>query len=293
MTFRNSSRKSFLVVAMLGVAAGAALAQTDPDNQSNNAACASVTSDGKGIPGRVAVFTTACNIETPGKAGIGTSTPHSPFEVRGQIGTTNVNSVTITNTGIAGATGVAAVAFNTYNVPSTAYNPSGRFAATDDGQFGNGFSWQSNLPATHGGGGPDLGLYTLMTLNSLGTTSGGNSLVITQGIGSAISDGWITYSSRAFKTNIQTLDGALEKVEQLRGVSYDRKDNGRHEIGVVAEEVAQVVPEVVARDPQTQQVRGVDYTRLTALLIEAVKQQQTTIQDLQSQVNMLKGAVAR
>jgi hypothetical protein len=204
-----------------------------------------------------------------------------------------VNSVTITNTGIAGATGVAAVDFNTYNVPSTAYNPSGRFAATDDGQFGNGFSWQSNLPATHGGGGPDLGLYTLMTLNSLGTTSGGNSLVITQGIGSAISDGWITYSSRAFKTNIQTLDGALEKVEQLRGVSYDRKDNGRHEIGVVAEEVAQVVPEVVARDPQTQQVRGVDYTRLTALLIEAVKQQQTTIQDLQSQVNMLKGAVAR
>jgi hypothetical protein len=95
------------------------------------------------------------------------------------------------------------------------------------------------------------------------------------------------------KTNIQTIDGALEKVEQLRGVSYDRKDSGHHEIGVVAEEVAEVLPEIVARDPRTQEVQGVDYTRLTALLIEAVKQQQNTIQQLKMQVDQLSANTTR
>jgi hypothetical protein len=132
-----------------------------------------------------------------------------------------------------------------------------------------------------------------MMLNSQGTTGGGPSLVITQGVGAALSDGWMTYSSRRLKTNIQTIDGALEKVEQLRGVSYDRKDSGHHEIGVVAEEVAEVLPEIVARDPRTQEVQGVDYTRLTALLIEAVKQQQNTIQQLKMQVDQLSANTTR
>jgi hypothetical protein len=178
-------------------------------------------------------------------------------------------------------------------VQAGTYNPSGRFTAVDDGQFGNGFQWLSNLPLTQGGGVANSGLFSLMMLNSQGTTSGGPSLVITQGVGSALSDGWMTYSSRRLKANIQTIDGALEKVEQLRGVSYDRKDSGHHEIGVIAEEVAEVVPEVVARDPRTQEVQGVDYTRLTALLIEAIKQQESTIQQLKMQVDQLTANTTR
>jgi hypothetical protein len=79
----------------------------------------------------------------------------------------------------------------------------------------------------------------------------------------------------------------LEKIEQLQGVSYERKADGRHEIGVVAEDVAQVVPEVVSRDSQTHEVQGVDYSRLAALLIEAVKTQQAEIQQLKMQVLQL------
>jgi hypothetical protein len=252
--------------------------------------CATVTSNRKAAAGEVAVFTAHCAVAARSTAGIGTATPHSPLEIAGQIGTSNVNSVTITNMGIAGPTGEAAVDFNTYQpFSSGTYNPSGRFTATDDGQFGNGFQWLSNLPVTQGGGSPNSGLFTLMTLNSQGTTSGGPSLVITQGVGSALSDGWMTYSTRRLKENIRTIDGALEKVEQLRGVAYDRKDTGHHEIGVVAEEVAEVVPEVVARDPRTQEVQGVDYTRLTALLIEAVKQQESTIRQLKMQLDQLTG----
>ncbi|MGB7584866.1 MAG: tail fiber domain-containing protein, partial [Terriglobales bacterium] len=63
----------------------------------------------------------------------------------------------------------------------------------------------------------------------------------------------------------------------LRGVSYDLKDSGKHEIGVIAEEVGAVVPEVVSYDANGKDASGVDYSRLTALLIEAVKQQQVQI----------------
>jgi Chaperone of endosialidase len=104
-----------------------------------------------------------------------------------------------------------------------------------------------------------------------------NLLTLQQGGGPAIADGWNTYSSRRWKTNIHPLQNALSKVEQLRGVSYDLKDSGKHEIGVIAEEVGQVVPEVVSYEKNGKDATGVDYSRLTALLIEAVKQQQKQI----------------
>jgi hypothetical protein len=99
-------------------------------------------------------------------------------------------------------------------------------------------------------------------------------LTVGHGQGPALADGWVTYSSRRWKTHIQTLPDALDKVERLRGVSYDLKENGKHEIGVIAEEVGAVVPEIVQWDKNGKDANGVDYSRLTALLIEAVKQQQ-------------------
>jgi len=86
-----------------------------------------------------------------------------------------------------------------------------------------------------------------------------------------------TTSSRRFKTNIQPLQGALEKVQSLEGVSYDLKSNGRHQIGLIAEDVGKVVPEVVSYEKNGVDAQGVDYGRLTALLIEATKEQQALI----------------
>ncbi len=110
--------------------------------------------------------------------------------------------------------------------------------------------------------------------------------------GTTLADEWTIRSSRRFKTNIQPLEGALQKVEQLQGVSYERKADGKHEIGVVAEDVDQVVPEVVSRDPKTKQVQGVDYSKLAALLIEAVKSQQVEIQHLKAQIEQLTLSLA-
>jgi Chaperone of endosialidase len=109
------------------------------------------------------------------------------------------------------------------------------------------------------------------------TTNVTNSLTIGQGQGPAVADGWNTYSSRRFKTDIQTLPDALDKVEKLRGVSYTLKATGKREIGVIAEEVGKVVPELVTYEANGVDARSVDYTRLTALLIEAIKQQQAEI----------------
>jgi hypothetical protein len=118
----------------------------------------------------------------------------------------------------------------------------------------------------------------------IGTPTPSNVLTIAQGAGHPLSDGWDTFSSRRWKTNIETLPNALAKVQQLRGVSYDLKDSGKHEIGVIAEEVGAVVPELVSYEANGKDARGVDYSRLTALLIEATKEQQRQLREQQAEL---------
>jgi len=125
----------------------------------------------------------------------------------------------------------------------------------------------------------------------IGAATPSNVFTIAQSAGPAIADGWSTYSSRRWKTNIQTLDGALAKVKQLRGVSYELKANGKHEVGVIAEEVGAVVPEVVTWDKNGKDAQSVDYSRLTALLIEATKEQQALIEQQQQQIAQLTSQV--
>ena len=172
-----------------------------------------------------------------------------------------------------------------------------------DGDTANLFMGDTNnfIQSTHGLG-ITIGVYqqpSAVQINQysgfvgIGTILPTNRLTLGKGTGVAIGDGWTTYSSRRWKTHIHTLDNALAKVEQLRGVSYDLKESGKHEIGVIAEEVGQVVPEVVSYEENGKDARGVDYTRLTALLIEAVKQQQRQIRTQQGQIRVQQQQIAR
>jgi hypothetical protein len=88
------------------------------------------------------------------------------------------------------------------------------------------------------------------------------------------------------------LHGALDKIERLRGVSYDLEASGKHEVGVIAEEVGAVVPEVVSWDKDGKNAAGVDYSRLTALLIEATKEQQNLIRKQQKRIEMQQVQIA-
>ena len=102
-------------------------------------------------------------------------------------------------------------------------------------------------------------------------------------IGKVRANGFATYSSLRWKEDIRPIGNALERVMALRGVNFRWKPEygGGEDIGFIMEEVDRVVPEVVDRDERTGELLGMDYSRLTALLVEALKQHVRT----QEQVN--------
>ena len=103
------------------------------------------------------------------------------------------------------------------------------------------------------------------------------------------SSGDITaFSDMRLKTNVRTIDGALDKVSLLRGVYFDR--DGKAKIGVIAQEVEEVLPEVVSNEGE---YKSVAYGNMTAVLIEAIKELRSQVEDLKKQLNDLARAHPR
>ena len=99
--------------------------------------------------------------------------------------------------------------------------------------------------------------------------------------GAAIFNNNVTaFSDERLKDNIETLEDGLAKVEQLRGVTYTRDD--REEIGVIAQEVEKILPEIVLTAYDEMGTKSVDYSRITAVLIEAVKELSARVKELES-----------
>ena len=85
-------------------------------------------------------------------------------------------------------------------------------------------------------------------------------------------------SDENYKKNVITVNNALNKVEKLRGVSFDWKENGRSSYGVIAQELQKVLPELVHGDnPKT-----VNYNGIIGVLIEAIKELKKEIEDFRS-----------
>ena len=106
--------------------------------------------------------------------------------------------------------------------------------------------------------------------------------------GAAIFNNNVTaFSDRRLKSDIQTVENALEKVEQLRGVTYIRDDNvdGGQQLGVIAQEVEEVFPQVVLTSDDERGTKSVDYGRLTGALIEAVKELSAKVKELEGKLN--------
>jgi len=91
---------------------------------------------------------------------------------------------------------------------------------------------------------------------------------------------FVPTSSLVYKTNVKTYENALETVKKLRGVSFNWKDSGKPSVGLIAEEVDRVIPEVVAHDGQT--ATGLNYDSLVGVLVEAVKEQEGLIKQQES-----------
>jgi hypothetical protein len=88
-------------------------------------------------------------------------------------------------------------------------------------------------------------------------------------------------SSLKLKENIETSEGNLEKVVNLRPVTYNKIGSQTTELGLIAEEVAEVYPEFVQYDESGEPI-GVNYSRLTAALIGAVKELTQRIETLEN-----------
>ena len=85
------------------------------------------------------------------------------------------------------------------------------------------------------------------------------------------------------KTNIRLLENPLGKVKNLTGVRCDWKTTRLPSLGVIAEDVARVLPEVISRKPKTGLLHGVSYDSSVALLVESSKAQGRQIEALTRQ----------
>lgn len=86
------------------------------------------------------------------------------------------------------------------------------------------------------------------------------------------------YSDASLKTNVQTIDGAMGKVDAIRGVTFDRLEDGSTSTGVIAQELEAVLPEAVQTDENG--VKMVAYGNVTGLLIEALKELKAEVESL-------------
>jgi len=82
-------------------------------------------------------------------------------------------------------------------------------------------------------------------------------------------------------------------VKRLRGVHFDWKESGKPSVGLIAEEVEGVVPEVVAHGGNGGAATGVNYSGLVGVLVEAVKEQQIAISKQQEAIFQLMAEIDR
>ena len=88
------------------------------------------------------------------------------------------------------------------------------------------------------------------------------------------------FSDARLKENVSTIENALDKVDNLRGVNYNMKDSDDAKIGVIAQEVEEILPQVVHTSDDEMQTKSVDYGKLCAVLIEAVKELKKEVEEL-------------
>jgi hypothetical protein len=96
-------------------------------------------------------------------------------------------------------------------------------------------------------------------------------------------------SDKRLKDNITPIDNAIDKVQKISGVTFDWNDkqdtyeHGKHDVGVIAQEIEEVLPEVV--DTRENGYKAVKYEKIVPLLIEAIKEQQKQIDELKKLIN--------
>ena len=120
--------------------------------------------------------------------------------------------------------------------------------------------------------------------------------------GDVIAYSTLTDSDYRLKTNITNISSSLDKIKKLRPVEFDwLVDRDKHEYGLIAQEVEEVLPMLVSEHNAigdtkkflkeldgTEVSKTVDYSKLTVLLVGAMKEQQEQINELKTEIQELK-----
>ena len=248
---------------------------------------------------------------TYGKLSLSNSITNADIATGASISVSKLSASTIS--GIALGSNLATLTFGTY-LTGTSYNGSTGVTIATNATSAN---TASTIVARDGSGGFTAGTITasnLVLVGGLGdfttpnsgstggvriranATTGNAYLQFTNNnatselINVLATSGNITFSGTAtatdfnstsdlnLKENIKTVENALETLTQLRGVSFDWKETGRSSYGVIAQELEEVLPDLV----KNGEVKSVNYNGLIGVLIEAVKELKKEIEELKS-----------
>tara|TARA_R100000458_G_C8268033_1_gene242888 strand:- start:235 stop:1875 length:1641 start_codon:yes stop_codon:yes gene_type:complete len=103
--------------------------------------------------------------------------------------------------------------------------------------------------------------------------------------GSVKATQYATYSSARYKENIAPIAEALMKLMKIQGVKFSWKNSGKEDFGFVAEEVGEVVPEIVQYEQNGVDAESMEYSKVTPILVEAMKEISTKVDALISWQN--------
>ena len=98
-----------------------------------------------------------------------------------------------------------------------------------------------------------------------------------------------TSSDYRLKENIRPIENGLERLNNLNPVKFDWKSDGTSSEGFIAHETQEIFPDAISGDKDDEMMQGMDYGRITPLLVKAVQEQQTIIDDLKERIKELEG----
>jgi hypothetical protein len=143
-----------------------------------------------------------------------------------------------------------------------------------------------------GGGAADLSYNDSNGYFGIGSSGGSVThrvtLPNTDGVAGRIkANAYVTYSSKRYKNNIKNIQNPMEIINKIDGVTYKWNDSGRTDIGFIAEDVGKTLPCVVDYEPNGVDAMAMDYTRINAVLVEAVKEQNKILEAQKKKIDGL------
>jgi hypothetical protein len=94
-------------------------------------------------------------------------------------------------------------------------------------------------------------------------------------------------SARKHKECILPLQDQIENVKKLEPVEFTWKESGKQDVGLIAEDVEKVLPKLVSYE-ENGELHGIQYSKLTSILIKAIQEQQEQIDELKEEIKILK-----